>query len=91
MNRGLRITRWTLYGTFVVAAVVSTMLAMPVGLEVLGLPPERVNFLPLTVTGLPWSAPLFVLRFDSVTTLAVALVANVLNIALGLMLARGDD
>jgi hypothetical protein len=91
MTRALRAARWTLYGVYVLAAALAVLLAMPSGLELLGMPPERVNFLPLTVTGLPWSAPLFVLHLDSVTTLAVALVANVLNVALGLMLARGDD
>jgi hypothetical protein len=91
MTRALRATRWTLYGAYVLAAVVALLLAMPSGVELLGMPPERVNFLPLTLTGLPWSGPLFVLHLDSVTTLAVALVANVLNVALGLMLARGDD
>jgi hypothetical protein len=31
------------------------------------------------------------MELDSVTRLAIALVANVLNLALGLMLARGSD
>jgi hypothetical protein len=50
-----------------------------------------VTFLPLSLTGLPWSGPLFWMELDSVTRLAIALVANVLNLALGLMLARGSD
>ena len=91
MSRALRVTRWTLYSAYVLAAAVALLLAMPSGLELLGMPPERVTFLPLTLTGLPWSGPLFLLDLDSVTTLAIALVANVLNVALGLMLARGDD
>jgi hypothetical protein len=91
MSRTVRTVRWALFGVWLLAANVAVMLAMPVGLGVLGLPPERVTFLPVLVTGLPWSAPLFLVKLDSVTSLAIALVANVLNLALGLMLARGDD
>lgn len=91
MNSTIRMTRWTLYGAFVVASVVSTLLALPVGLELLGMEPNDVTFLPLTITGLPWSGPLFFMELDSVTRLAIALVANILNLALGLMLARGSD
>ena len=91
MQRTIRAARWPLYGAFVLACVVSTMLAMPMGLTALGLEPTDVTFLPLTVTGLPWSLPLFWMGADSVTHLAIALVANVLNLALGLMLARGSD
>ncbi len=43
------------------------------------------------ITGLPWSGPLFLMDLDAVTTLAIALVANLLNLALGLLLARGED
>lgn len=91
MERTIRAARWVLYGAFVLASVVSTMLALPVGLTVLGMEPNDVTFLPLTVTGLPWSGPLFWMELDSVTRLAIALVANVLNLALGLMLAKGSD
>ena len=91
MNRAIRTTRWALYGAFVLASALSTMLAMPIGLQVLGMQPSDVTFLPLSLTGLPWSGPLFLMDFDSVTRLAIALVANVLNLALGMMLARGDD
>ncbi|MFN3670172.1 MAG: hypothetical protein ACK4VY_12765 [Brevundimonas sp.] len=91
MDRTIRAARWLLYGGFVIASAVSVLLAMPVGLETLGLQSDNVTFLPLTVTGLPWSGPLFWLELDSVTRLAVALVATVLNLALGLMLARGSD
>lgn len=91
MERTIRAARWALYGAFVLASAVCTMLAVPVGLSTLGLEPNQVTFLPLTVTGLPWSAPLFWMELDSVTRLAIALVANVLNLALGLMLARGSD
>ncbi|MDP3803340.1 hypothetical protein [Brevundimonas sp.] len=91
MERTLRAVRWPLYGAFVLASVVSTMLAVPIGLATLGLEPNQVTFLPLTVTGLPWSGPLFWIELDSVTRLAVALVSNVLNLAVGLMLARGSD
>lgn len=91
MNRTLRAVRWPLYGAYLVAAAGALMLALPTGLALLGLPAERVTFLPLTVTGLPWSAPLFMLQLDSVTTLAIAMVATVLNVAVGLMLARSVD
>ncbi len=91
MERTIRAVRWPLYGAFVLASVIATMLALPVALETLGLEANDVTFLPLSVTGLPWSAPLFWMELDSVTRLAVALVANMLNLALGLMLARGSD
>jgi hypothetical protein len=91
MERTIRTARWPLYGAFVIASVVSAMLALPIGLRSLGLQPNDVTFLPLTITGLPWSGPLFLMELDSVTRLAVALVANVLNLAVGLMLARGSD
>ena len=91
MERTIRAARWALYGAFALASVVSGMLALPIGLAVLGLEPNDVTFLPLTLTGLPWSGPLFWMELDSVTRLAIALVANVLNLALGLMLARGSD
>jgi len=91
MERTIRAARWPLYGAFVLASVVSTMLALPIGLTTLGLEPNDVTFLPLTITGLPWSGPLLWMELDSVTRLAIALVANVLNLALGLMLARGSD
>ena len=91
MEHTLRTARWTLYGALVFASVVSTMLALPVGLATLGMEPNQVTFLPLTVTGLPWSLPLFWMELDSVTRLAIALVSNVLNLAVGLMLARGSD
>lgn len=91
MECTIRAARWPLYGAFVLASIVSTMMALPIGLAALGLEPNAVTFLPLTLTGLPWSAPLLWMELDSVTRLAVALVANVLNLALGLMLARGSD
>lgn len=91
MDRAVRTTRWVLYGAFVLASVVSTMLALPIGLATLGMEANEVTFLPLSITGLPWSAPLFWMELDSVTRLAIALVSNVLNLALGLMLARGSD
>ncbi|HWQ85864.1 hypothetical protein [Brevundimonas sp.] len=91
MERTIRAARWPLYGAFVLASVVSTMLAVPIGLATLGMEPNQVTFLPLTVTGLPWSGPLFWMELDSVTRLAIALVSNVLNLAVGLMLARGSD
>ena len=91
MERTIRAARWPLYGAFVLASVVSAMLAVPIGLATLGLEPNQVTFLPLTVTGLPWSGPLFWMELDSGTRLAIALVSNVLNLAVGLMLARGSD
>ncbi len=91
MQRTIRTARWSLYGAFVLASAAATMLALPMGLELLGLEPNDVTFLPLTITGLPWSGPLFWMELDSVTRLAIALVANILNLAVGLMLARGSD
>ena len=91
MSRTFRILRWSLFGAWAVAAVAAVLLTMPAGLGALGFPPERVTFLPALITGLPWSGPLFLMDLDAVTTLAIALVANLLNFALGLMLARGED
>lgn len=91
MERTIRAVRWPLYAAFVLASTVATLMALPIGLEMLGLEPNDVTFLPLSITGLPWSGPLFWMELDSVTRLAVALVANVLNLAVGLMLARGSD
>ena len=59
MERTIRAARWFLYGGFVLASVVSVMLALPIGLTALGLEPNDVTFLPLSITGLPWSGPLF--------------------------------
>jgi hypothetical protein len=91
MDRTFRAARWPLYIGFVIASAVSVLLALPAGLETLGLQADDVTFGPLTLTGLPWSAPLYWMELDSVTRLAVAMVATVLNLALGLMLARGSD
>ena len=90
-TRALKTLRWTLYGAWIVASVLALMMATTAGLSLLGLPPERITFAPASYTGLPWTLPLFVTRFDSVTTLAIALVGQVLNVSIGLMLARGDD
>lgn len=90
-TRAIRTFRWTLYGAWVVASALALMMAMTPGLALLGLPPERITFVPASWTGLPWTLPLFLTRFDSVTTLALALVGQVLNVSIGLMLARGDD
>lgn len=91
MIHTLKTLRWLLYGGYVLAAVLALMMALTPGLALLGLPPERVTFLPATVTGLPFSLPLWVTTFDSVTSLALILVANLLNVAIGLMLAKSGD
>jgi len=92
MTRTLSRGRWVLYGAYILAAGAALMMAFTPGLELLGLPPERITFIPATFTGLPWTLPLLVTKFDSVTTLAIALVGNLLNVAIGLMLVRaGDD
>ncbi|MFC7379059.1 hypothetical protein [Brevundimonas sp. GCM10030266] len=83
--------RWPLYGGYLLLTVLALMMAFTPGLELLGLPPERVTFTPATVTGLPWSLPVVVARFDSVTTLAIVMVANLLNVAIGLMLVKSGD
>ncbi len=92
MTRTLSRVRWVLYGAYLLAVAGAMMMAFTPGLELLGLPPERITFIPATVTGAPWTLPLFLIRFDSVTTLAIVMVGNLLNVAIGLMLVRaGDD
>ncbi len=91
MTRTLSRLRWPLYGGYLLLTVLALMMAFTPGLELLGLPPERVTFTPATVTGLPWSLPVVVARFDSVTTLAIVMVANLLNVAIGLMLVKSGD
>ena len=91
MTRTISSLRWVLYGAYILAAVVTLMMAFTPGLELLGLPPERVTFMPATFAGLPWTLPLLLTKFDSVTTLAIALVGVLLNVAIGLMLARSGD
>lgn len=92
MTRTISTFRWVLYGGYILAVAVALMMAFTPGLALLGLPPERVTFIPASFTGLPWALPVFLTRFDSVTTLAIVLVGNLLNVAVGLMLAKsGDD
>ncbi|GAA0619157.1 hypothetical protein GCM10009422_13280 [Brevundimonas kwangchunensis] len=90
-TRSWRTLRWTLFGVWLVAALVAMVFALAPALSALGLPPDRVNFGPAMVTGAPWTLPLPFLQLDSVTNLAIIFVAHLLNIPLGLMLARGDD
>jgi hypothetical protein len=92
MTRAISRLRWVLYGGYILAAGIAMLMAFTPGLAVLGLPPERVTFIPASFTGLPWTLPVFVTKFDSVTALAIVMVGNLLNVAIGLMLARsGDD
>lgn len=92
MTRAISNLRWVLYGGYLLAVAVAMMMAFTPGLALLGLPPERVTFIPASFTGLPWTLPVFVTKFDSVTTLAIVMVGNLLNVAIGLMLAKsGDD
>ncbi|RZJ97952.1 MAG: hypothetical protein EON88_01725 [Brevundimonas sp.] len=91
MIRTISNLRWALYGGYLLAALVALMMAFTPGLELLGLPPERVTFLPAAFTGLPWTLPLVVMKFDSVTTLAIVMVGNLLNVAIGLMLVKARD
>lgn len=90
-TRTLRTLRWTLFGVWLVAALVAMVFALAPALSVVGLPPDWVNFGPAMITGAPWTLPLPFLQLDSVTNLAIIFVAHLLNIPLGLMLARGDD
>lgn len=83
--------RWVLYGGYLLAATVALMMAFTPGLALLSLPPERVTFIPAMITGAPWSLPLLLIKLDSVTTLAMVMVANLLNVAIGLMLAKSAD
>lgn len=91
MTRTISSLRWVLYGGYLLVTLAALMMAFTPGLALLGLPPERVTFLPATFTGLPWTLPVFLTTFDSVTTLAIVLVGNLLNVAIGLMLARSGD
>lgn len=92
MSRTISSLRWVLYVGYLLAATAALMMAFTPGLALMGLPPERVTFAPATLTGLPWTVPLFLLNLDSVTTLAIVMVANLLNVAVGLMLAKsGND
>jgi len=92
MIRTISNLRWVLYGGYLLAVAVAMMMAFTPGLALLGLPPERITFIPASFTGLPWTLPVFVTKFDSVTTLAIVMVGNLLNVAIGLMLAKsGDD
>ena len=91
MTRVISNLRWALYGGYLLAVVIAMMMAFTPGLELLGLPPERVTFIPAMVTGAPWSLPLFLIKLDSVTTLAMVMVANLLNVAIGLMLVKSGD
>lgn len=91
MIRTITRLRWPLYFGYLLAVAVALMMAFTPGLELLGLPPERVTFLPATITGLPLAAPALLFGFDSVTRLAVILVANLLNVAVGLMLVKAAD
>jgi len=92
MIRTMSKVRWVLYGGYLLVAAIALMMAFTPGLALMGLPPERVTFTPASFTGLPWTLPVFVTKFDSVTTLAIVMVGNLLNVAIGLMLARsGDD
>ena len=90
MTRNLETVRWIAYGLWALLAVAALLMAFTPGLELLGVPAERVTFAPATLTGLPWTLPLYITRLDSVTTLAIVMVANLLNAGIGFMLARGS-
>ncbi|WP_420478864.1 hypothetical protein [Brevundimonas sp. FT23028] len=91
MTRAISNLRWVLYGGYLLAVAVAMMMAFTPGLALLGLPPERITFIPAMITGAPWSLPLLLVRLDSVTTLAMVMVANLLNVAIGLMLVKSGD
>jgi len=91
MTRTLGRFRWIVFGVWAVVALVALMMAFTSGVALLGLPAERITFGPATLTGLPWTVPLLFNDLDSVTTLAVILVAHLLNVSIGLMLARSGD
>jgi uncharacterized membrane protein YccF (DUF307 family) len=91
MARTLGTFRWIIYGAWLVLALLALMMAFTQGVSLLGLPVERITFTPATITGLPWTLPLFFTKLDSVTTLAVIFVAHLLNVSIGLMLARSGD
>jgi len=91
MPHTIRLARWGLYLAWLLAATLALMMTVTPGLALLGLAPESISFTAAKITGLPWTLPLFLLRLDSVTTLAVIMVAHLLNIALGLMLVRAAE
>lgn len=87
----LKRLRWPLLSAYVVIMLIAVAFALPSGLALLGLPPERITFLPATITGLPWSLSTLTVESDSVTTLALVLVANLLNLAIAFLIARGAE
>ena len=90
-TRSLKSLRWTVFGVWLVAALIALTFALAPALSAVGLPPEQVTFTPAMVTGMPWTLPLLFLNLDSVTNLAIIFVAHLLNTPLGLMLAQSDD
>lgn len=94
MQRGatqvFRIVRWALWAGWLLAALTAMVLALSPARALLGLSPGVV-FGPATITGLPWTLPVYLTPLDSVTTLALLMVANLLNVAVGFILARGED
>ena len=90
-TRYLRSLRWTLYGAWLVAAAISLTFALAPALMAFGLSPDQVTFTPAILTGAPWTLPLLMFKFDSVTRLAVIFIAHLLNAPIGLILARGED
>ena len=48
-TRSLKSLRWTVFGVWLVAALVALTFALAPALSALGLPPERVTFIPAMV------------------------------------------
>jgi hypothetical protein len=90
-TRSLRSLRWALFAAWLVAAAISLTFALSPALTAVGLAPDLVTFGPAMLTGAPWTLPLVLFEFDSITRLAVIFVAHLLNAPIGLMLARGED
>ncbi len=84
----IRRLRWPLFLAYLVAGAVALMMATASGMEILGRSPTDLTFLPATITGLPWSLPLFFFNDGPATTLAVLGICFGLNVGVGLMLAR---
>ena len=90
MARTLEGLQWLLFAVYAVAGAVALMIATPAGLRFLGQPESLLSFVPAKVLGLPWSLPLWVMDDGPVTALAVLGICYGMNLAVGLMLARGS-
>lgn len=78
--------RWILFAAYAMTGLAALMAATPSGLQIMGLSVDRLSFLPARVTGFPWSLSTF-LADDSVTILALLMIAYALNLGIAWVLA----